>query len=79
MTLKSQPIQPRTMPQDVGARVRCYRKAAGMSVGELAGCLRVCPAYIEQVERGDLRPSAPMAAMLAEVLRVPVDEFRDGG
>lgn len=59
----------------LGGRVQRGRKRANLSQAELADRLGLTRASIANLEAGRQRPSALHAAMLADVLGVPVQDL----
>lgn len=59
----------------LGSRVQRGRKRANLSQAELAEQLGLTRASIANLEAGRQRPSALHVAMLADVLKVPVQEL----
>ncbi|MFS3128681.1 helix-turn-helix domain-containing protein [Nocardioides sp. Bht2] len=43
----------------VGVALRVLRKAAGMTLNDVSRVAGVSPAYLSNVENGNVRPSAP--------------------
>lgn len=62
----------------VGPRIREARRAAGMSVRELARRVNVSASHISQVERGLSSFSVPVLYTVAAELGVPMDSVFDG-
>jgi transcriptional regulator with XRE-family HTH domain len=60
---------------DLGGFVRAERKAAGLSMRELAARAEVSSAYLSQVERGRHEPSLTVLAALAEALGLSLAEL----
>lgn len=56
----------------LGARIRAYRTAAGISQEELAFKAGISPAHLGQIERGVKRPNVETVEKLARSLGVPM-------
>jgi transcriptional regulator with XRE-family HTH domain len=48
-----------------------------MSVDDLAEVVRICPNWLESIEKGIFGPSQPMLGQLALALRVSVDQLTE--
>lgn len=60
---------------NVGQNIKRIREACGMTQAELARRAQTSQAMICQIERGTKRPSLPLSAQIADVLRCDVHEF----
>jgi transcriptional regulator with XRE-family HTH domain len=66
--------------QRIARRVRAERRAAGLTLDDLAGRSGVSRAMISRVERGETSPTAVLLAKLSNALGVTLSTlFRDGG
>ena len=61
------------------SRITEFRKAAGMSQGELAKRLGVTQGAVSQWEKGYSNPRLPMLMKMATVLGVTLDSLTGGG
>ena len=59
-----------------GPKIRRLRENQGYTLTDLAHRTRISKAHLSQVERGIRRPSPTVAAMIAVVLGVQVEELR---
>src|ERR1043166_7458324 len=65
---------------DIGARIRCYRRARGLTQGELGDRVGRAQQDVHAWEIGKNRLYAEMVPKLAEALAIPVAAFfEDGG
>lgn len=60
-----------------GTRLRAARRAAGLTAGDVAARIHRSPFAVWSYERDRVRPSVDMAAGLAEVIGVPLDDLLD--
>lgn len=61
----------------IGKNIRQLREEQGMSVDDLAEVVRICPNWLESIEKGIFGPSQPMLGQLALALRVSVDQLTE--
>lgn len=62
----------RTVPLDVGLRLRDLRLRQGISARSLAHRLGISPSAVSQIERGVLRPSVSRLIAITDALDVPI-------
>ena len=60
---------------DIGGRIQEYRKAAGMSLRELAAHAEISPSMLSQIENNAVNPSINTLKSIAEVLQIPLYKF----
>ena len=63
----------------IGENITAARQQAGLSECELADRLQVAETYLIELERGDWGPSRHMLALLADALRVPIEQLIERG
>ncbi|QTI90714.1 helix-turn-helix domain-containing protein [Streptomyces sp. AgN23] len=61
--------------QNVGPRLRGFRKALGVTLAELAERTGLTPSTISRLERGHIRPTLEQLLPLARAYAVPLDEL----
>lgn len=61
----------------IAGRIREFRKAAGLSMADLAGPLGVSVQQVQKVETGSNRISAGQLQRIAEVIGCPVARLHD--
>ncbi|MFD0471146.1 helix-turn-helix domain-containing protein [Nonomuraea thailandensis] len=61
--------------QNVGPRLRHFRKALGITLAELAERTGLTPSTISRLERGHIRPTLEQLLPLARAYSVPLDEL----
>jgi transcriptional regulator with XRE-family HTH domain len=59
----------------IGAKVRAYRKARGLTQSQLAEACGVSFQQVQKYERGVNRVSASMLIRISEYLKIPVIDF----
>lgn len=59
----------------VGARLRGFRLALGLSLAELSERSGITPSTLSRLERGLVRPGLDQLLPLARVYRLPIDEL----
>jgi len=62
----------RTLEDAIGAQVRDFRKAAGLTVSELAGAADVSTAMVSKIENGQIAASLSTLHQLATALNMPL-------
>lgn len=62
----------RTLEDAIGAQVRDFRKAAGLTVQELASAATVSTAMVSKIENGQISASLSTLQQLASALNVPL-------
>ncbi|MER7970769.1 helix-turn-helix domain-containing protein [Streptomyces sp. NPDC096080] len=75
---EAEPYEDRASGGGIGPRIREARRAAGLSVRELARRVNVSASHISQVERGLSSFSVPVLYTVAAELGVPMDSVFDG-
>lgn len=59
-------------PADLGTRLKTVRDMRTMSLREVAEVAKISPAYLQKLERGDVKsPSPHVLHALAEALNIP--------
>ena len=66
------PINERTLEQSIGLQVRHHRKAAGLTVAELAEASDISPGMLSKIENGQISPSLNSLQTLAASLNIPI-------
>lgn len=61
-----------TLESLVGAQIRAFRQALGMTIADLAGAAGLSPGMLSKVETGQTSPSLATLAALAGALNMPV-------
>jgi transcriptional regulator with XRE-family HTH domain/mannose-6-phosphate isomerase-like protein (cupin superfamily) len=59
----------------VGAQLRAYRQAAGLSLRQFARDLGVSPSFVSQIENGKSQPSVATLYSICSMLNISVDEL----
>ena len=62
----------RSLEQEIGSRVRDYRKMAGLTVSELAAAANISNGMLSRIENGQISPSLNTLQLLSEALNVPL-------
>lgn len=62
----------RSLEQEIGSRVRDYRKLAGLTVSELATAANISNGMLSRIENGQISPSLNTLQLLSEALNVPL-------
>lgn len=62
----------RTLEDAIGAQVRDFRKAAGLTVSELAGAADISTAMVSKIENGQIAASLSTLHQLASALNMPL-------
>ena len=70
-------IIPKTMGDTLGARIRRWRLAAGMSQAELARRIRLSPTAMHNIEKGTSDPRFSHVCKIADVLQLSLDTLRE--
>ena len=65
------------MATDIGAKLREFRKASGMSQMKLADKVGVSYQQIQKYEKGMSKLSVPRLIQLADIFRLPIMAFID--
>lgn len=65
-------VGPRTLENAIGAQVRDFRKAAGLTVSELATAADVSTAMVSKIENGQIAASLSTLHQLANALNLPL-------
>ncbi len=60
-----------------GPKVRLLRDRAGYTLRKFAAELRVHPAYLSKVERGERQPGIELRNRIATALGVPLDDIAE--
>ena len=66
------PVNERTLEQSIGLQVRHHRKAAGLTVAELADASGISPSMLSKIENGQIPPSLNSLQTLAASLNIPI-------
>ena len=66
-------------PASIAGRIRFYRQAADLTIGEFASRCGIASCWLADMEAGRWEPSEVMLHKMAESLRVPVSELRGQG
>ncbi|KUL65061.1 XRE family transcriptional regulator [Streptomyces violaceusniger] len=73
---RSRPVtEDEAVLQNVGPRLRGFRKALGVTLAELAERTGLTPSTISRLERGHIRPTLEQLLPLARAYAVPLDEL----
>lgn len=59
----------------LGQRIRATREARGLSQISLAAAARISQGYLSQLEQDEREPTLPIAARIARVLNLSLDEL----
>jgi transcriptional regulator with XRE-family HTH domain len=62
----------RSLEQEIGSRVRDYRKLSGLTVSELAAAANISNGMLSRIENGQISPSLNTLQLLSEALNVPL-------
>lgn len=62
----------RSLEQEIGSRVRDYRKLAGLTVSDLATAANISNGMLSRIENGQISPSLNTLQLLSEALNVPL-------
>ena len=66
------PVNERTLEQSIGLQVRHHRKAAGLTVAELAAASDISSGMLSKIENGQISPSLNSLQTLAASLNIPI-------
>jgi len=66
---------PNGLDLQVGKQVSAARRAAGLSIADLAERMQLSVSIIESIERGTMRVAAPQICKLASMLNVEIRWF----
>lgn len=69
---------PHPVDVHVGARLRTFRLAAGLSMGELANAMNISHQQLQKYETGANKLTSGRLFDITRILRVPVSSFFDG-
>ncbi|MCZ4061415.1 cupin domain-containing protein [Pantoea sp. LMR881] len=77
-SVKQDEFGPGALEADIGARLKCIRKARKMTINELAMLANVSAGAISQIERNQANPTVRVLEQLRLVLKVPLTAFLEG-
>ena len=73
--LRTGPAKGKASADNVGARLRARRMAAGISLRQFARELGVSPSFVSQLENGKTQPSVATLYMICSALDLSIDEL----
>ncbi|MBI5410281.1 MAG: helix-turn-helix domain-containing protein [Nitrospirae bacterium] len=67
-----------TFIQQLGKRIRLFRKQKKITQEMLGGRAGICPKYIGQIERAEKNPSLTVVCRIAQALELKLTDLIDG-
>jgi transcriptional regulator with XRE-family HTH domain len=61
--------------KNLGAKIREERKTLGLTLEQMAELVRASPSMLQRIETGSKSPPVDLLVEIANIFRVPIDEF----